>query len=92
MTDILRMGFLDAFQSTHWGLDKNGHHIADNIWNVFFLTEKFCILIEFPVFPKLAPNDSIGNKSSLVQVMAWCQAGTKPLLEPVMIQLSDTSA
>ena len=31
----------------------------------------------------------IGDKSTLVQVMAWCQTGTKPLHEPMMTQFTD---
>ena len=31
----------------------------------------------------------IDNKSALVQVMAWCQTGNKPLPEAMMTQFTD---
>ena len=33
---------------------------------------------------KFVPNDPINNKPALVRIMAWCQAGDKPLFEPMM--------
>ena len=39
--------------------------------------------------PKCVPKDSIGNKSILVQVMAWCRSGVKPLSEPNLTQCTD---
>ena len=36
------------------------------------------------------PISSIYNKSAMVQVMAWCHVGTKPLTEPMMIQFTMT--
>ena len=44
--------------------------------------KKVCIFIEIPLF-----KDPMCNKSALVQVMAWCQAGTKPLPEAMMTQI-----
>ena len=38
---------------------------------------------------KFVPRSLIGNKSALVQVMAWCQTGNKPLPEPMLTQLAD---
>ena len=35
------------------------------------------------------PEGPIGNRSELVQVMAWCLTGDKPLFE-LMTQLSDS--
>ena len=32
---------------------------------------------------------SIDNKMALIQVMAWCQKGDKPLVEHMMIQCID---
>ena len=38
---------------------------------------------------KYVPRSPIDNKSALVQVMAWCQTGDKPLPEPMMTQFID---
>ena len=35
-------------------------------------------------FIQVCPKGPTVNKSALVQVMAWCQTGTKPLPEPMM--------
>ena len=35
---------------------------------------------------KCVPWGSVGDKSSLIQVMAWCRIGNKPLPEPMMTQ------
>ena len=44
-----------------------------------------------PTLVRNKRNWSIDNKSSLVQVMAWCQTGTKPLTEAIMSQFSDST-
>ena len=49
--------------------------------------EKFCILIQ--ISQKFVPRDPIDNKSALVQEMAWCQTGDKPLPEPMLAQFTD---
>ena len=36
-----------------------------------------------------APRSTIDNKPALVQVMAWCRTGDKPLPEPMVTQFSD---
>ena len=46
-------------------------------WNVL-------ILIDIPL--KFVCNYQFENKSALVQVMAWCQKGNKPLSEPMLTQ------
>ena len=35
------------------------------------------------------PKGPIDNKSSLVQGMAWCRKGAKPLHEPMVTQFND---
>ena len=55
--------------------EQNGHfadciNFIKNV-NILFQISKF--VLNFPI-----------NKSSLVQVMAWCQIGTKPLSGPMM--------
>ena len=37
---------------------------------------------------KFVPDGSIKDKSALIQVMAWCRTGTKPLSEPMMTQFN----
>ena len=34
--------------------------------------------------------DSDDNNPTLVQVMAWCRTGDKPLLEPMMVNFFDS--
>ena len=38
---------------------------------------------------KLVSMSPIDSKAALVQVMAWCQTGDKPLPEPMMAQFTD---
>ena len=49
---------------------------------------KFCILIR--ILLKFISEGPIDNKSALIQVMAWCRRGDKPLPEPVQTQFTDT--
>ena len=65
-------------------LQQNCYHFADNILKFIFLHENLCILIKIPL--KFFSKGTSHNKSSLVQVMAWCPFGTKPLSEPMMTQ------
>ena len=62
--------------------------LADNIFNCIFLNENDSIPI--PISLKNIPRSAIDNKPALVQVMAWCQTGDKPLPEPMMTQFIDT--
>ena len=51
------------------------------------MNEKFCILIQISL--KFVPKGLIDNKTALVQVMAWCQTGDKPLPEAMLIEFRD---
>ena len=51
------------------------------------MDEKFCIFIQISL--KFVPKGPIDNKVALVQVMAWCRTGDKPLPEPMLTQFSD---
>ena len=62
---------------THLPLDKMGAILEDDIFKRIFLNEKF------------VPKSPIDNKPALVQVMAWCQTGDKPLTEPMITQFID---
>ena len=55
--------------------------------NAFLLNEDLWISIEMSL--KFVPKGPINNIPSLVQVMAWCRTGDKPLSEPMMIQFND---
>ena len=48
-----------------------------------FLNENVRILINISL--KFVPKSLINNIPALFQVMAWCQLGTKPLPESLMI-------
>ena len=68
---------------------KNGWNFAlvDDIFMDIFMTESVCILIE--ILWKLFPEGPINIMSALVQVMPWCQTGTKPLPEAMTTQFFD---
>ena len=57
--------------------------LADDIFKCIFLNETDKIGIQISL--KLVPKSLVDNKPALVQVMAWCQTGNKPLPEPMMI-------
>ena len=59
---------------------QNAHHF--DLFKCIFVIEKFCILIQISL--KFVPKGPINNKSALVQVMAWCWTGDKPLTEPML--------
>ena len=63
----------------------NGRHFADDIFKCIFLNEYASIPIK--ISQKFIPKGSINNILALVQIMAWCRLGDKPLSEPVMASL-----
>ena len=67
---------------THLTLDKMAVILADNIFKWIFLNENGRIQIQ--ISPKFVPKSPIDNKTALVQVMAWCQTGDKPLSKPML--------
>ena len=46
------------------------------------MNKKFCISIQISL--KFVLKGLINNKSALVQVMAWCRTGNKPLPESML--------
>ena len=56
--------------------------ISHDIFKDIFFNENCYIFMEIAL--KFVPNDPINNKHALVQIMAWCQAGDKPLFEPMV--------
>ena len=72
---------------THLPPGQNGHHFADDIFKYIFWNEKEVVLIK--ISKKFIPNGPISNIPGLAQIMAWRRPGGKPLLEPMLIQLTD---
>ena len=64
---------------------RNRRHFADDIFKCIFLHENVWISIEISL--KFVPKGPINNIPALVQIMAWCRLGNKPLSEPMMIRL-----
>ena len=64
---------------------QNGCHFPDDILEWIFLNENVWISIEISL--KFVPKGQINNIPALVQIMAWCRRGDKPLSEPMMIIL-----
>ena len=69
-------------------LGQNGHHFLDATFKYIFFAENCCILEQISL--KFVPRGSINNLAALVQMMAWCLTGTKPLSEPTMAWFTDT--
>ena len=65
---------------------QNGRHLPDAILKcIFFLNENVSISIKISLeFILKCP---INNIPALVQILAWCRLGDKPLSEPMMIIL-----
>ena len=61
------------------------HSIADDTFKRFFQNENVWISIQISL--KFVPKAPINNIPSLVQIMAWCRPGDKPLSEPMMVSL-----
>ena len=51
--------------------------LVDNIFKWIFLNENGRIPIQISL--EFVPKSPIDNKAALVQVMAWCRIGNKPL-------------
>ena len=55
--------------------------------NAIFLKEKDEILTKISL--KFVPKGTMYNNIALIQIMAWCRKGNKPLSEPMLTWLSD---
>ena len=58
---------------------QNGRNFADDILKCIFMSENVWIWIEISL--KFVPKGPIDNIPALVQIMAWCRTGAKPLSE-----------
>ena len=67
--------------------EQNGHRFAHDVFICIFVNEIFFILIK--ISPKFVRKGVIDNNSPLVQIMAWCRIGDKPLSEPMLTQFTD---
>ena len=70
---------------TYWGRDERAAIFPDNISKWIFLNENICILIKISL--KFVPRSPLKNIPALVQTIAWCRPGDKPLSEPMMVSL-----
>ena len=64
---------------------QNGHHFTDDILKRILLNGNIWITIKNSL--KFVPKGLINNIPALVQIMAWCHPGDKPLSEPMLISL-----
>ena len=64
---------------------QNGRHFPDDIFICIFLNENAWILIKISL--KFVPKGPVNKIPALVQIMAWCRSGDKPLSEPMMVSL-----
>ena len=65
---------------------KEVRHAGHNILKCIFLKENVQLLIKIPL--KFVPRSPINNIPALIQLMAWCRPGNKPLSEPMMAQVT----
>ena len=64
---------------------QNGRHFAEDIFKRIFMNKNVRISINISL--KFVPKGLINNIPALVQIMAWCRPGDKPLSEPMMVNL-----
>ena len=64
----------------------NGQHFAYDIFKCIFFNENVWIWIK--ISPMFVPKGQISKIRALLQIMAWCRPGGKPLSEPIIIRLS----
>ena len=64
---------------------QNGRRFADDTLKCIFLNENTWISLKISL--KFVPKVQINNIPALVQILAWCRSGDKPLSEPMMVSL-----
>ena len=64
---------------------QDGRHFPVDIFKCIFFNENVWISIKISL--KFVPNGPIDNSPALVQIMAWCRPGDKPLSKPMMVSL-----
>ena len=68
-------------------MDKMAAILADDIFKYIFWNENESIPIQISL--KFVLRNPIDNEPALVQVMAWCRTGDKPLPEAMLTQCTD---
>ena len=63
-------------------LRQDVRHLPDDIFKWIFLNENVWILIKITL--NFVAKGPINNIPALVQIMAWCRPGDKPLADPMM--------
>ena len=64
---------------------QNGSRFTNDIFKCIFLNENVSILIRISL--QFVPRVPINDIPALVQIMAWCRPGNKPLSETMMVSL-----
>ena len=64
---------------------RSRRHFADDIFKCILLNENALTSIQISL--KFIPKGPINNMPALVQIMAWCRPGDKPLSEPMIVSL-----
>ena len=70
---------LSLIMLTHWGRDKMASISQTTLSNAFCWIKMISL--------NFVPKGPINNIPALVQIMAWCRSGNKPLSEPMMVSL-----
>ena len=80
-----RQSITNEWNRTVLRLRQNGCHFSEEIFQHIFVNENVWISIKISL--KFVPKGQINNIQALVQIMAWCRPGDKPLSEPMMVSL-----
>ena len=82
---------LNIIKLAHWSQDKMATIFQTTLSNAFSWMKILEFRLKFPwslfVGSKLVPKSLISDIPALVQIMAWCGPGNKPLSEPMMVSL-----
>ena len=62
---------------------QDGRYFADDVLKCIFFNENVWISLKIPL--KFVPKGPVNNIPALVQIMAWCRPGDKPLSEPMLV-------
>ena len=65
-------------------LRQNGHHFVDVFKCIFFIEN---VWISLMITQTFVPKVWINNIPALVEIMAWCQPGDKPVSQPIVVSL-----
>ena len=83
-------GQLSRYRDSHYKVNilrprQNGRRFADDTFKCIFWNENVRVSIKISL--KFVPKGPINNNPALVQIMAWCRSGDKPLSGPMMVSL-----